>query len=314
MDMKRAKLALLCMQRHSWEQGVAMQAFWELGDEDTVIALCKEAAYRRLPDGRLAIMDDTNAVTDPCSVGEALQWAARTTGDGELRAALDGLAAWALRNAPRNASGVVYHVMDAPQFWIDSMYMLPPFLAAIGEKDEAMRQLTGYEAALQDPATSLMAHQWDDQAKRLVQAAHWGVGNGWALAAYARLISLIPEERPRLTESARRLIDALLPLLTEDGRFYNVVDDPRTFPEGNLSQILCYVLCRGMNEGWLSKRYGPTADRLRQAALQRLDDRQIAQGVCGAPTFDKPGVAPEAQAFLLMMENQWQRWRERTSR
>ena len=45
--LTQAKRALLAMQRHSWEQGVAMQAFWELGDEDVVLAMAKEAAYRR---------------------------------------------------------------------------------------------------------------------------------------------------------------------------------------------------------------------------------------------------------------------------
>jgi unsaturated rhamnogalacturonyl hydrolase len=38
------KLALLTMQRNSWEQGVAMDAFFEQGDRDVVGALAKEAA------------------------------------------------------------------------------------------------------------------------------------------------------------------------------------------------------------------------------------------------------------------------------
>ena len=44
------------MQRNSWEQGVAMDAFLEQGDREVVIALAKEAAYRRMPDGRPAMI------------------------------------------------------------------------------------------------------------------------------------------------------------------------------------------------------------------------------------------------------------------
>lgn len=43
MGMKESALALLCMQRHSWEQGVCMQAFYEMGEGDVVIRLAKEA-------------------------------------------------------------------------------------------------------------------------------------------------------------------------------------------------------------------------------------------------------------------------------
>ena len=33
--VKKAAKALMAMQRHSWEQGVAMQAFLEMGDMET---------------------------------------------------------------------------------------------------------------------------------------------------------------------------------------------------------------------------------------------------------------------------------------
>jgi hypothetical protein len=38
-----------------------------------------------------------------------------------------------------------------------------------------------------------------------------------------------------------------------------------------------------------------------------VDTYGLVQGVCGAPTFDKPGVAPEGQAFFLMMEAAYQK-------
>ena len=70
--MQRAARALLSMQRHSWEQGVAMQAFLECGEREVVCAMAREAVYRSEPDGRCAVIDHDHAATDPCSVGEAL--------------------------------------------------------------------------------------------------------------------------------------------------------------------------------------------------------------------------------------------------
>lgn len=75
---------------------------------------------------------------------------------------------------------------------------------------------------------------------------------------------------------------------------------------GHYSSMLSYTLCRGIREGWLERgQYEPIAKKLRNAALACVDEYGIVRGVCGAPTFDKPGSAPEGQAFLLMMEHQW---------
>ena len=40
---EKVKRALLAMQRHNWEQGVAAQAFLEAGDNDLAIAMAAEA-------------------------------------------------------------------------------------------------------------------------------------------------------------------------------------------------------------------------------------------------------------------------------
>ena len=302
----KVKRALLAMQRHSWEQGVAMQAFWEMGDEDVVLAMAKEAACRRLPDGRAAMIGAPDAATDPCAVGETLAWAARRTGDPELKEALGALLGWALRGAPRNARGVVYHLADRPQFWVDSMYMLPPFLAATGHPEEALAQIEGYWQALYDPGSGLMGHKWDDGASRLIRAAHWGTGNGWTLAGLARVIDLLPEAyggaRLRLINRVCGLAEALLRHRRADGFFYDVVDDPFTFVETNLSQMLAYTLYRGVRAGWLPETFLPHAISMRTAAHAQVDDYGLVRGVCGAPTFDKPGVSPEGQAFFLLME------------
>jgi unsaturated rhamnogalacturonyl hydrolase len=79
--IERVKQALLSMQRASWEQGVAAQAFLELGEADLVILMAKEAVLRQKADGRLAALGSDEAVTDPAANGEAVLYGARATGD-----------------------------------------------------------------------------------------------------------------------------------------------------------------------------------------------------------------------------------------
>jgi rhamnogalacturonyl hydrolase YesR len=302
----KAKLALLAMQRHSWEQGTAMQAFLEQGDMEIVIPMAKEAVYRRLPDGRAANIGGAGAVTDPCSVGEALLAACRSAGDAALREGYDELLAWALQKAPRNDKGVVYHVDSKPQMWSDSAYMLPPFLAAAGYFDEALINLYGYWEILFDTKAKLMSHIWDDGAKKFIRAAHWGGGNGWTLAAIARVYDLLPEgrgaDREKLAAMGKTLADGVLAHIRPDFLFYDVVDDPASFVETNLSQMLAYTLYRAVHSKWLDASYLQTAEKLYNAALGKIDAYGLVRDCCGAPSFDKPGVAPEGQAFYLLME------------
>jgi unsaturated rhamnogalacturonyl hydrolase len=306
------KLALLSMQRNSWEQGVAMDAFFEQRDRDVVIALAKEAAYRRTPDGRPAMIRPNEGITDPCSVGEALIFAFQETNDKELGDACDSLLNWALKSAPRNHNGILYHVPNRPEFWIDSMYMLPPYLAAAGHPAEALRQIYGYRAALFDPHAGLFSHKWDDEKQAFVRKDFWGVGNGWAAAALARTIDLLPEtmssQKQELVQITRALVDCLLKYKRSDWLFHDVIDDPETFVEVNLSQMLAYTIYRGLIAEWLPSEYEKAARSLRQAVCGKVDRFGLVQGVCGAPHFDKPGVAAEGQSFYLMLDAAAQRW------
>ena len=302
----KVKIALLAMQRHSWEQGTAMQAFLEQGDMEIVIPMAKEAVYRRRPDGRTADIGNTNAVTDPCAVGEALIAACNATRDAALIQGRDELLEWALNKAPRNKQGVVYHVDNKPQIWSDASYMLPPFLAAAGYFDEALLNLYGYWDILFNTKAKLMSHIWDDDAKKFVREAFWGGGNGWNLAAIARIYDLLPEgrtaDKEKLAIMGKTLIDGVLAHVRSDYLFHDVIDDTGTFVETNLSQMLAYAIYRAVHSKWLDKSYLETAEKLYAAAVKKIDVYGLVQDSCGAPFFDKAGVAPEGQAFYLLIE------------
>lgn len=304
--LHQVKHAALAMQRHNWEQGVLAQAFWEAGDTDTALLLAVEGANRQSEDGRCCHIANSTASTDPCAVGEVLIAACEQTGDRMLIEARDRLLRWALELAPRNQEGVVYHFSDSTEFWVDSLYMLPPFLTRAGYYDEAMRQINGYWNALFVSEKGLLAHRWDDAAQKFVRRDVWGVGNGWAAAGMARVRALLPEnyaaEKKLLEERIRLLLTSALRFQRADGMFHDVLDDPSTFPEINCGQMFAYTIYRGIKEGWLDKCFIDAAERIRAASRASLDAYGLVHNVCGMPTFDKSFVAPEGQAFFIMME------------
>jgi len=304
--IEKVKRAALSMQRYNWEQGVLAQAFLEAGEMETAILFAIEAAHRQDEMGRCAAIGPAFSATDPCAIGEALIYAYEQTGDPFLLQAKKRLLHWALAEAPRNPDGIVYHLMDAPQFWVNSFYMLPPFLARAGCFSEAMKQIDGYWNALFDPAKELLSHQWDDGRKQFLRKDAWGVGNGWAAAGMARVIDMLPPEmdeaRKSLVARTDGLVRRVLSLQREDGLFHDVLDDPSTFPEINCGQMIAYTIYRGVQAGWLDCGLIPAAEFIRTAAQAQVDRLGLVQNVCGAPTFDRPGVAPEGQAFFILME------------
>lgn len=306
-DFTKVKRAALSMQRYSWEQGVLAQAFLENGDEDTALFMAVEGANRQLSDGRCAHIGNPGAVTDPCAIGEALLFACEKTKDPDLLHAKDKLLNWALLDAPRTPDGIVYHVDYAPEIWVDSFYMLPPFLARAGYYNDALKQINGYWDALFQQDKRLLSHQRNMETGVFVRKDAWGVGNGWAMAGMARVIDLLPDayakEKQDLITKVITLLDAAIPFQMENGMFHDVLDDPSTFPEVNFSQMLAYTVFRGIKSGWLSPPYLPIAERCRNAAISQVDDYGLVRNVCGMPHFDRPFVAPEGQAFHILMES-----------
>lgn len=302
----QVKQAMLSMQKASWEHGVAAQAMLESGDDEMTYLMAKEAVLRQTPDGRLSVVYSGNGVTDPAAAGEAVLEAYRMSEEKVLKQGADKMLNYLLNQAPKSDEGILYHVRNAPELWSDSFYMGPPFIAAAGKYKEAMKQVEGLHKLLWNSRHQLYSHQWDDENKKLKVPGFWGGGNGWAAAAYARLIRALPADykadKKQLAHYHRQLLEGCLSHMRDDGLFYNYVNDPDTFIETNLSQMLAYSIYRGLETGWLDGSYRKHADKMRKAAHDKIDSHGYVTGVCGAPFFQSPGRSTEAQAFFLLME------------
>jgi unsaturated rhamnogalacturonyl hydrolase len=304
--IEKVKLAMLAMQREAWEQGVAMQALLEWGDRDMVVRMAHGAILRIYDDGRLGMVSDNHGVTDPGANGEGVLFAARVTGSPVFKDGADRMLDYLLHRAPRRKDGTLYHVDDRPQVWIDSMYMAPPFLAVAGAPEEAFKQIEGFRRLLWNREAKLFSHIWDDAKNDFGRKDFWGVGNGWAAAGMTRVLNALPErmaeEKRRLRGYIRDVLDGCLACQRPDGLFHNVLDDPKTFVEANLAQMLAYTIYRGIRSGWLGRGYKARADGMRRAARAKVDGFGLVRDVCGSPTFEAPGTATEGQAFFLLME------------
>lgn len=305
--VNKVKSALLSFQRFQWEQGCTAQALLEFdGFSDQIVQLCKAALVRKSKDGRVGVMEKNESVDDPAAIGEALIVSAEKTGDESLKKAADKLYYYLKYRAPKTVDGIIYHFNIKNQVWVDAYYMAPPFLCKYGDIDEALKQIKGFRKYLYDENKKLLSHIWDDDLGDFARKDFWGVGNGWAVAGITRVIDMLPsdraEDREYLISYVRDLIDGCVACQREDGLFHDVLDDPDSFVETNVGQMVAYAIYRGVARGYIDESYLKYADKAREAAYSKVDEYGFVQGVCGAPTFDYPGVAPEGQAFFILME------------
>ena len=307
------KHAMLAVQRYPWEQGVCAQALWESGDETTAVAMAHDAVLRQKEDGRLAVINDNIAVTDPAANGEVVWRAYEQTGNVMYRDAAEKMLRYLMEAAPRTENGCICHNevsfhegFSPKQVWVDSVYMAPPFLAVMGELTEAVAQIEGYLAYLKDDATGLLYHIYDADTKRFVRKKLWATGNGWAMLGIARVaeIALAQGEQTvaeKLLGYGRDLLAAMLKYQLSDGRFHDILDEEDSFVEGTAAMMTAAFIYRGIVGGWLPWEYKERADLVRKTMESYVDEFGLIREVCGCPHFMEPGTSGESMAAYLMM-------------
>lgn len=307
----KVKNAMLAIQRYPWEQGVCAQALYELGDE-TWICMAHDAVLRQKEDGRLAVINDNIAVTDPASNGEVVLRAYELTGDEFYLKAAEKMRDYLKNVAPRSDDGVIFHNdisfdpnFTEKQFWIDSAYMAPPFLAVMGEVDDAMNQIRGLFKYLLDEETGVLFHIYDYGSKQFLRKLRWASGNGWALVGISRVAAEVKKrglenEYKELTELGNKLLDAVLKYQLEDGRFLDIMDEENSFVDGTSAMMVAAYIYRGVLEGYVDKKYIEKADKAYNTVTSKIDDYGLLREVCGCPHFVSEGTSAEAQAAYLM--------------
>lgn len=316
--INRVKMAMLAVQRYSWEQGVCMQALYEMGDVNTAIAMAHDAVLRQLPDGRLSIIENAVAVADPAASGEVVWRAYEYTKDDRYKKAAEAMLDYLLTKAPRTDKGIICHNnvsfhegFSEKQVWVDAIYMMPAFLAVMGYTKEAYVQIKGMYDYLIDGKTNLLYHIYDAGQNRFVRDKLWATGNGWALMGIGRVIEISRQQglydiENALTEMQMSILKAMIKYQGKDGRFHDFLDDDQTFMDGAAAMMMAAAIFRGYAGGWISEEYLPFAKLVSDNIDEFVDEFGIIHEVCGCPHFISQGTSAESMAAYLMMRA-WER-------
>jgi len=303
--IEKVKTAMLCMQRYSWEHGTAMQGMLEIGDTTALLIMARESVQRKKPDGRLSMVGSDMNIADTGVNGAGVLAAYQITGDETYKKAALAQFEYLKKPESKNAEGVIYHNNKSKVIFSDNMFMVAPFLAQMGDYDEAMHQIEGIRDLLWNEEENLFHHIRIQETGEFKDKSFWGGGNGWCAAAMAQVIDLLPKERKtdreKLIKYCTDLLDACLANQVPGGLLYDKITMPN-FEETTLPAMLAYTIYTAVKSGWLDDSYLVPAEKMRKAIYANIDEFGLMQKASKAPRFNSPGTSTEGQAFFLMME------------
>lgn len=186
----------------------------------------------------------------------------------------------------KNTRANIAMLLNTPQnndwSWIDAIQMGMPVFAKMGvlEKDnryfEKMYEMYMFsrnnhgDHGLFNPKDGLWWRDADFDAPYKEpngEDCYWSRGNGWVIAALAKVLTIIPKDAPhrdQYVKDLQAMAKALVPIQRTDG-FWNVsLHDPTNFGEKEASgtALFVYGITYGINSGILDKKtYLPVVEK-----------------------------------------------------
>ena len=196
---------------------------------------------------------------------------------------------------PRTSDGGFWHAKTVSrnwQLWADGVFMSLPFLVRYGQmfgdsaytNAEATKQMLIYYKHLNDPATGLLWHAYDESGKQTWadptthhSAFHWGRAFGWYAMTLIELLEVMPKNQPQranLIAIINQLAKAFEKFQDpKTGLWYQVVDKgdvPGNWPETSCSSMYTYMMWMGVKRGYLPKHYAAVGQKGYQGVLTKL--------------------------------------------
>jgi len=258
-------------------------------------------------------LDSLKGVSDPAALGQGVLDVYERTGEERYLEAARRQYEF-LQGVERTAEGGISHRREAVELWIDSVYMLCPFLArygaatgAEGAFDDAVRQAILITDRLQDPHTDLCRHIWRETPNMFPQSTFWARGNGWALAGLLDTLERLPEDHPdreTLIDRFRAIAEAVLKRQDASGFFHHVVDDPESPLETSGTLMFAYAFLNGAGMGLLSDAaaYEESARDAIEATLDLVNEDGGVERVARPPGGPEMpfGVTSFGQGWFLL--------------
>ena len=193
----------------------------------------------------------------------------------------------------KNTKSCINMLLNTPQLddwsWIDAIQMGMPVFAKLGvlENDnryyEKMYDMYMYtrnnhgDNGLFNPKDGLWWRDADfdpPYTEPNGEDSYWSRGNGWVIAALAKVLAIIPEDAPHRKQyivDLKSMAEALVPIQRKDG-FWNVsLHDPKHYggKETSGTALFVYGMAYGVNNGILDKnKYLPVIEKAWNAMIK----------------------------------------------
>ncbi|WP_429051467.1 glycoside hydrolase family 88/105 protein [Chitinophaga sp. W3I9] len=284
----------------------------------------KGVKYKSFPFNQLI---NTRVLDDCGAMGASLLDVYQKVKRSDYRAYIDKAANHISKVQERLADGTLCRPTPYKwTLWGDDLYMSVPFLARMGKLtgnnayfDDAVAQVKHFSHYLWDERNELYVHYYYEDLKRQ-GVAHWGRANGWIMLAKVQLLNDLPANHPGRNEviaDVTRQILGVAKYQSASGLFHQVLDRTDSYTETSCTAMFVYSIARGVNEGWLDKRYISIAERGWEGLVKEKiqEDGQLKDVCIGTNTsadlsfyYNRPtelndfhGIGPVIEAGIEIM-------------
>lgn len=227
-------------------------------------------------DGSILSYDPEEYNIDNVNAGKTLFDLYKITGKEKYRKAMDTIYSQVI-NQPRTKEGNFWHKLIYPnQIWLDGLYMGQPFYMQYeveynNEKNcrDSYQQFLNVERILKDEKTGLYYHAYDSSREMFwcdketgLSQNFWLRALGWYAMALIDTMDVMPadmtEEKAKMNQIYKDLIDAMLKYQDESGMWYQVVDKGEIAPnylETSGTAIFAYAIMKSVRMGYLPEEY-----------------------------------------------------------
>lgn len=235
---------------------------------------------------------------DDCgAMGGGLIEVYREDKDPAYKAYIDEAAKHMLYKQDRLADGTFVRTWPYKYtLWADDLYMSIVFLARMGSLsgdakyfDDAARQVINFTKYLYNKEKGLYYHCYYSEEKRN-GVAHWGRCNGWAMFAQADLLEHLPADHPQrdtlLAIFEQQIIGASR-YQTGSGLWHQLLDKTDSYLETSVSAMFAYAIAKGINNGWIDKRYASIAENAWKGVKSKINKAGKIEGICAGTGIDE---------------------------
>jgi rhamnogalacturonyl hydrolase YesR len=180
--------------------------------------------------------------------------------------------------------------------WADDLYMSIVFLSRMGKLtgeqkyfDDAIKQVHNFTKHLFNDQTQLYYHCYFSEEERN-GVAHWGRCNGWVMLAQADLLEHLPKDHPQrdtLISIFEQQIIGASRYQTGSGLWHQLLNKEDSYLETSVSAMFAYSIAKGINSGWIDKRYASIAQNAWKGIKTRINADGKIEGICQGTGIDE---------------------------